>query len=130
MRTDEYQAQLGETNPNATQIDVPPHTTGLAFDIYYGYMAAPEQEFVMALLARLKDEGRIEVLRENRDHYHVFAFADGRPPDETLVRKALGTAAKGNDKAPDEPEGGKTQGKKKTEDRKKPRAAPNRRRGK
>nr|MBA3242071.1 hypothetical protein [Acidobacteriota bacterium] len=130
VRTDEYQAQLGETNPNATQIDVPPHTTGLAFDIYYGYMAAPEQEFVMTLLARLKDEGRIEVLRENRDHYHVFAFAGGRPPDEALIRKALGKPAKGIDKASDEPAGGKTQAKKKAEDRKKQRAAPTRRRGK
>ncbi|MCA1636383.1 MAG: DUF5715 family protein [Acidobacteria bacterium] len=131
VRTDEYQAQLGETNPNATQNDVPPHTTGLAFDIYYGYMAAPEQEFVMALLARLKDEGRIEVLRENRDHYHVFAFADGRPPDETLVRKALGTAGKGNDKdASAEAVSSKTQGKKKAEDKQKQRAAPDRRRRK
>jgi len=130
VRTDEYQNQLGETNPNATQIDVPPHTTGLAFDIYYGYMAAPEQEFVMALLARLKDEGRIEVLRENRDHYHVFVFAGGRPPDEALVRKALGKAVKGTDKASDEPAGGKSQAKKKAEDSRRQRAAPTRRRGK
>ncbi|MFN2517307.1 MAG: hypothetical protein ABR556_13950, partial [Pyrinomonadaceae bacterium] len=40
---------------------------------------------------RLKDEGRIEVLRENRDHYHVFAFIDGVRPDETLIRASLGT---------------------------------------
>ncbi len=45
----------------------------------------------MAQLAQLKDVGRIEVLRENRDHYHVFAFIDGVRPDEALIRASLGT---------------------------------------
>ncbi|HWS54720.1 MAG TPA: DUF5715 family protein [Pyrinomonadaceae bacterium] len=90
VRTDEYQRQLNETNPNATLIDVPPHTTGLAFDIFYRHMTAAEQEFVMAELARLSDEGRVEALRERRDHYHVFAFAEGRRPDEALIAETLG----------------------------------------
>jgi hypothetical protein len=90
VRTDEYQRQLNETNPNATLIDVPPHTTGLAFDIFYRHMTAAEQEFVMAELARLSDEGRVEALRERRDHYHVFAFAEGRRPDESLIAETLG----------------------------------------
>jgi hypothetical protein len=95
MRTDEYQRQLRETNSNATLIEVPPHTTGLAFDLYYRYMNAAEQTFIMSELGRLREEGQIEVLRENRDHYHVFAFADGRRPDEKLIRQTLrrGTAA-------------------------------------
>ncbi|HEV7905472.1 MAG TPA: DUF5715 family protein [Pyrinomonadaceae bacterium] len=89
VRPDEYQRQLRETNPNATLIEVPPHTTGLAFDLYYRYMNAAEQTFIMSELARLQEEGRIEVLRENRDHYHVFAFADGRRPDEDLIAQTL-----------------------------------------
>lgn len=89
VRPDEYQRQLRETNANATLIEVPPHTTGLAFDLYYRYMSAAEQTFIMSELARLQDEGRIEVLRENRDHYHVFAFADGRRPDEDLIKQTL-----------------------------------------
>jgi Family of unknown function (DUF5715) len=89
VRPDEYQRQLRETNPNATLIEVPPHTTGLAFDLYYRYMNAAEQTFIMSELGRLQDEGRIEVLRENRDHYHVFAFADGRRPDENLIKQTL-----------------------------------------
>jgi hypothetical protein len=95
VRPDEYQRQLRETNPNATLIEVPPHTTGLAFDLYYRYMNAAEQTFIMSELGRLRDDGRIEVLRENRDHYHVFAFADGRRPDEELIRQTLkrGTTA-------------------------------------
>ena len=95
VRPDEYQHQLSKTNPNATRIETPPHSTGLAFDIYYRYMTAAEQAHVMAHLARLKDEGRIEVLRENRDHYHVFAFVDGERPNETLIGASLGhTSAK------------------------------------
>ncbi len=94
VRPDEYQLQLSKTNPNATRIETPPHSTGLAFDIFYGYMSAAEQAFVMDHLARLKDAGRIEVLRENRDHYHVFAFVDGARPAESLISASLGTPAR------------------------------------
>jgi hypothetical protein len=89
VRPDEYQHALSKTNPNATKIETPPHSTGLAFDVYYKFMTAEEQAFVMDYLARLKDEGRIEVLRENRDHYHVFAFVDGARPDESLIQATL-----------------------------------------
>ncbi|MBD0325368.1 MAG: hypothetical protein ICV68_03000 [Pyrinomonadaceae bacterium] len=89
VRPEEYQHALSKTNPNATRIETPPHSTGLAFDIYYRFMTAEEQAHVMSHLARLKDEGRIEVLRENRDHYHVFAFVDGMRPDEALIRATL-----------------------------------------
>jgi hypothetical protein len=90
VRPDEYQHLLSRVNPNATLIETPPHSTGLAFDILYRYMTAEEQAYVMADLARLEDEGRIEVLRENRDHYHVFAFIDGERPNETLISESLG----------------------------------------
>jgi hypothetical protein len=89
VRPEEYQHALSKVNPNATQIETPPHSTGLAFDVYYKFMTAEEQAFVMEHLARLKDEGRIEVLRENRDHYHVFAFVDGARPDESLIRATI-----------------------------------------
>jgi hypothetical protein len=91
VRPDEYQRELSKTNPNATRIQTPPHSTGLAFDVYYRFMTAEEQQYVMDQLARLKDEGRIEVLRENRDHYHVFAFVDGARPNEELISESLGT---------------------------------------
>lgn len=93
VRPDEYQHALSKVNPNATRIETPPHSTGLAFDIYYRFMTAEEQSHVMAYLAGLKDEGRIEVLRENRDHYHVFAFIDGVRPDETLISTSFGKTA-------------------------------------
>jgi hypothetical protein len=94
VRTQEYQRWLGETgNPNAIRIKVPPHTTGLAFDVFTYYMTAEEQNFLMEEIARLEREGRVEALRENRNHIHVFAFADGTPPDESLVKKSLSGAA-------------------------------------
>ncbi|HEY6190568.1 MAG TPA: DUF5715 family protein [Pyrinomonadaceae bacterium] len=93
VRPDEYQHMLSKVNPNATLIETPPHSTGLAFDINYRYMTAEEQTYVMSYLARLEDEGRIEVLRENRDHYHVFAFIDGRRPGEEFILASLGRNA-------------------------------------
>lgn len=99
-RPDEYQLQLSKTNANATLIDTPPHSTGLAFDIYYKYMTAAEQAHVMDHLAELKDAGRIEVLRENRDHYHVFAFVDGARPTEDFITASLGHRAAAKAAAP------------------------------
>ncbi len=90
VRTERYQHLLNETNKNATLIDVPPHTTGLAFDIYDKYMTAEEQNALMAEISSLESAGRVEALRENRDHIHVFAFADGVRPSEELISKALG----------------------------------------
>jgi hypothetical protein len=29
-------------------------------------------------------------LRENRDHFHVFAFVDGARPSESLISESLG----------------------------------------
>jgi hypothetical protein len=90
VRSEHYQLQLGETNANATKIAVPPHTTGLAFDIFYRYMTADEQHAIMGVIARMEAEGRLEALRENRDHFHLFAFARGRRPPEHLIAEALG----------------------------------------
>jgi hypothetical protein len=95
VRPDEYQLELSKTNANATRIETPPHATGLAFDILYRYMTAAEQLHVMSELARLKDAGRIEVLRENRDHYHLFAFVDGARPREEFIAAALGGVRSG-----------------------------------
>lgn len=93
IRTTKYQEHLSKTNPNAARIAVPPHTTGLAFDVFYFYMTAEEQNFLMAEIAKLEEAGRVEALRENRDHIHIFAFADGRPPAESLVQQAMGRSA-------------------------------------
>src|SRR6185295_11663263 len=46
----------------------------------------------MTELARLKDEGRIEVIRERNANYHVFTFVDGKRPDDRLITAALEAA--------------------------------------
>jgi hypothetical protein len=61
----------------------------MAFDISYKYMANDEQNFVMERLAELEQEGRIEALRERRNHFHVYAFSDGERPSEPLVASLL-----------------------------------------
>ena len=90
VRTGDYQRHLRETNKNAATNATPPHTTGLAFDIYDYYMSAAEQNFLMAEIAGLEAEGRVEALRERRDHIHVFAFAEGTRPDGESIARALG----------------------------------------
>jgi hypothetical protein len=90
VRTEEYQVRLGKAgNPNATTISTAPHTTGLAFDVLYKFMTAAEQESLMSQIARLEDEGRVEALRENLNHIHVFAFTDGQRPRESLIQASL-----------------------------------------
>jgi len=100
VRPEQYQHTLRRYNRAATTIETPPHSTGLAFDIDYRYMSVAEQNFVMADLARLKDAGRIEVLRERNANFHVFTFLDGVRPSDDLIaasREEVGAP-------PDEPE--------------------------
>jgi hypothetical protein len=89
VRPEQYQRELRRVNRNAVLIETPPHSTGLAFDIDYRYMRGAEQTFVMAELARLKKEGRIEVIRESNANYHVFAFVKGSRPSDDLISLSL-----------------------------------------
>ena len=89
VRPEQYQRALRRVNRNAIMIDTPPHSTGLAFDIDFRYMSAAEQAFVMEELARLKREGRIEVIRERNANYHVFAFMNGARPSDELIAASL-----------------------------------------
>src|SRR6185295_1999042 len=65
------------------------HSTGLAFDIDYRYMSVAEQNFLMTELARIKNQGRIEVIRERNANYHVFAFVNGTRPSDDLISASL-----------------------------------------
>ena len=94
VRPEQYQRALRRVNRNATRIETPPHSTGLAFDIDYRYMGAAEQTFVMSELARLKREGRIEVIRESNANYHVFAFVNGVRPSDDLIAASLEEAGR------------------------------------
>lgn len=89
VRPEQYQHELATHNANAARGSTPPHSTGLAFDIYYGYMSSAEQQYLMSAIALLKDEGRIEALRESRDNIHVYVFAGGQRPGEKLVARVI-----------------------------------------
>lgn len=93
VRPEQYQSALRKVNRNAVLIDTPPHSTGLAFDIDYRYMSGEEQTFVMTELARLKQEGRIEVIRERSANFHVFAFVDAQRPADELITASLEEAS-------------------------------------
>ena len=92
VRPEQYQRALNRVNRNAVLIDTPPHSTGLAFDIDYRYMGGEEQNFLMTELARMKGEGRIEVIRERKANYHVFAFIEGKRPGDELITASLDEA--------------------------------------
>jgi hypothetical protein len=92
IRPEQYQHALRRVNRYAVLIDTPPHSTGLAFDIDYRYLSIAEQNFVMNELARMKNEGRIEVIRERGANYHVFAFIDGQRPSDDLITASLDEA--------------------------------------
>jgi hypothetical protein len=85
VRTERYQRRLSRVNRNAAKVDIPPHATGMAFDISYKFMAADEQNFIMDHVAALESQGRVEALRENRNAIHVYTFAGGQRPSEPVV---------------------------------------------
>jgi len=85
VRTLGYQRRLTRTNRSATHIDVPPHASGMAFDVYTGRMDAGEQQALMTTIAALERARRVEALREPNDHIHVFVLPDGRRPAESLI---------------------------------------------
>jgi hypothetical protein len=85
VRTERYQRRLSRVNRNATRVEIPPHATGMAFDISYKFMAPDEQNFIMEHVAKMEAEGRVEALRENRNAIHIYTFKDGQRPAETLV---------------------------------------------
>ena len=115
VRPEQYQHVLRRVNRNAVLIETPPHSTGLAFDIDYRYMNGAEQNFLMNELARLKDAGRIEVLRERTANYHVFVFLDGARPNDDLITASLQEAgAPENEPTPAGNEPGKKTPAKKT----------------
>ena len=85
VRTERYQRRLSRVNRNATRVEIPPHATGMAFDITYKFMPPDEQNFIMEHVSKMEAAGRVEALRENRNAIHIYTFADGRRPSEPLV---------------------------------------------
>ncbi len=85
-RSMEYQISLNKTNPNSFKVrgegSLPPHTSGCTFDLARRHMTAEEQNFVMAELAQMEQQGILDALREGNLNacFHVFIYDDGIPP--------------------------------------------------
>jgi hypothetical protein len=85
-RSMDYQILLNAGNANSFKVrgegSLPPHTSGCAFDLARKHMTADEQNFVMAKLAEMERDGRLDALIEYGVNacFHVFIYSDGNPP--------------------------------------------------
>lgn len=86
-RSIDYQISLNKTNANSFPVrgegSLPPHTSGCAFDLARKHMDVDEQNFVMAELARMERERRLDALIEYGVNacFHVFIYDDGIAPN-------------------------------------------------
>ncbi|HMQ03096.1 MAG TPA: DUF5715 family protein [Pyrinomonadaceae bacterium] len=85
-RSMDYQILLNANNPNSFRVrgegSLPPHTSGCAFDLARKHMPVDEQNFVMAKLAEMERDGKLDALIEYGANacFHVFIYDDGVPP--------------------------------------------------
>jgi pSer/pThr/pTyr-binding forkhead associated (FHA) protein len=85
-RSMDYQILLNAGNANSFVVrgegSLPPHTSGCAFDLARKHMTAEEQNFVMAKLAEMERDGKLDALIEYGLNacFHVFIYHDGNPP--------------------------------------------------
>lgn len=85
-RSMDYQILLNSNNANSFKVrgegSLPPHTSGCAFDLARKHMPVEEQNFVMAKLAEMERDGKLDALIEYGTNacFHVFIYHDGNPP--------------------------------------------------
>ncbi len=85
-RSMDYQILLNAGNANSFKVrgegSLPPHTSGCAFDLARKHMPAEEQNFVMAKLAEMERDGKLDALIEYGVNacFHIFIYNDGNPP--------------------------------------------------
>lgn len=85
-RSMDYQILLNSNNANSFKVrgegSLPPHTSGCAFDLARKHMPVEEQNFVMAKLAEMERDNKLDALIEYGANacFHVFIYHDGLPP--------------------------------------------------
>ena len=85
-RSMDYQILLNAGNANSFKVrgegSLPPHTSGCAFDLARKHMPVIEQNFVMAKLAEMERDGKLDALIEYGANacFHVFIYNDGKAP--------------------------------------------------
>ncbi|MEO5857848.1 MAG: FHA domain-containing protein [Pyrinomonadaceae bacterium] len=85
-RSMDYQILLNSGNANSFKVrgegSLPPHTSGCAFDLARKHMPAEEQNFVMAKLAEMERDNKLDALIEYGVNacFHIFIYYDGNAP--------------------------------------------------
>ena len=85
-RSMDYQILLNSGNANSFKVrgegSLPPHTSGCAFDLARKHMPVDEQNFVMAKLAEMERDGKLDALIEYGVNacFHIFIYDDGKAP--------------------------------------------------
>lgn len=85
-RSMDYQILLNAGNANSYKVrgegSLPPHTSGCAFDLARKHMTAEEQNFVMAKLAEMERDNKLDALIEYGTNacFHVFIYDKSGPP--------------------------------------------------
>jgi hypothetical protein len=85
-RSMDYQILLNAGNANSFKVrgegSLPPHTSGCAFDLARKHMTGEEQNYVMAKLAEMERDGKLDALIEYGVNacFHIFIYHDGNPP--------------------------------------------------
>ena len=86
-RSMDYQIGLNKTNANSFIVrgegSLPPHTSGCAFDLARKHMGVDEQNFVMAKLAEMEKDRKLDALIEYGVNacFHIFIYFDGVAPN-------------------------------------------------
>lgn len=86
-RSVDYQIALDVAATSSFKVtgetSLPPHASGLAFDLSRTHMPVDEQNFVMRKLAEMEQQGRIDgmILYGENACFHVFVYDDGKPPE-------------------------------------------------
>jgi pSer/pThr/pTyr-binding forkhead associated (FHA) protein len=86
-RSMDYQILLNATNANSFKVrgagSLPPHTSGCAFDLARKHMDVEEQNFVMAKLAEMERDRKLDALIEYGVNacFHVFIYYDKIAPN-------------------------------------------------
>lgn len=95
VRSLEYQIGLNAFNESSFRItgddSLAPHSSGLAFDFSFKYMAGDEQNFIMKMAAEMERKGLVDAMRETGDSevFHIFVYKDGKPPKVNMPVKTI-----------------------------------------
>lgn len=80
VRSLDYSIELNKVDASSYKVRedgmIPPHCSGLAFDLTLKNMTAEEQNFIAAMLVEMENNGKIDAIRENGPNaiFHVFVL--------------------------------------------------------